>query len=219
MSDPCREVVLFRIDRKTGLLILGVSTIVLGGFALAEQLTLTTSYPVPSGIYNQLITTGNGSLATTFNRNGGNTILVPNDNNPGGRVGIGTTSPGSKLDVVGTVAGTNLQVNGVVVADTVCTSNGLVARDATGLLLSCQSGLWKTATGGGGINYADCVTLYHSEAASGASGCAGWVPSTNPYPFTSTGICPNDYVAVGMSTGARYPSTCQKAMLKCCRLR
>ena len=54
-----RDVVLFRIDRKVGLLILAALGVVLGGFALAEQLTLTTSYPVPSGIYNQLITTGN----------------------------------------------------------------------------------------------------------------------------------------------------------------
>ena len=42
------------------------------------------------------------------------------------------------------------QINTVVVENTACPSNGLVARDATGLLLSCQSGVWKKASGSGG---------------------------------------------------------------------
>ena len=93
MNDD-RDIVLFRIDRKSGILLAGVLAVVLGGFALSEQLTLTTSYPAPSGIYNQLITTGNsGAVAadTTFNRSAGNTILVP-PTNASGRVGIGTTT-------------------------------------------------------------------------------------------------------------------------------
>ena len=102
-----RDIVLFRIDRKVGLLLLGALAVVFGGFALAQQLTLTTSYPVPSGIYNQLITTGNSGVVpadTTFNRNAGNTILVPPTNATGG-VGIGTASPSpnAKLDVAGVI--------------------------------------------------------------------------------------------------------------------
>lgn len=96
------DIVLFRIDRKVGLLILAGLAVVIGGLALAEQLTLTTSYPVPSGIYNQLITTGNGPTNTIFNRNGGNTILVPGSNS-GGMVGIGTDNPVAKLSVNGGV--------------------------------------------------------------------------------------------------------------------
>ena len=106
MNDD-RDIVLFRIDRKSGILLAGVLAVVLGGFALSEQLTLTTSYPVPSGIYNQLITTGNSGAVpadTTFNRSAGNTILVP-PTNASGKVGIGTTNPGQKLDVVGYVKG------------------------------------------------------------------------------------------------------------------
>jgi hypothetical protein len=96
-----RDIVI-RIDRKAGLLMLASLAVVLGGYALADQLTLTTSYPVPSGIYNQLITTGNsGAVAvdTTFNRNAGNTILVP-ATNAAGMVGIGM-APVSKLSVAG----------------------------------------------------------------------------------------------------------------------
>jgi hypothetical protein len=99
-----RDIVLFCIDRKGGALMLAALAVCFGGYALAEQLTLTTSYPVPSGIYNQLITTGNsGSVPvdTTFNRNAGNTILVP-PTNASGRVGIGTASPAANLDVNGT---------------------------------------------------------------------------------------------------------------------
>ena len=110
MNDD-RDIVLFRIDRKVGLLMLAALAVVIGGFALAQQLTLTTSYPVPSGIYNQLMTTGNsGSVPanTTFNLNAGNTILVP-PTNAAGNVGIGTVSPHSPAP--GGAAAGNLDVN------------------------------------------------------------------------------------------------------------
>jgi hypothetical protein len=102
-----RDVVLFRVERKTGILILATLFVLIGGLALSEQLTLTTSYPVPSGIYNQLVTTGNsGSVSadTTLNRNAGNTILVPSTN-PSGRVGIGTTTPGGGANALLTIQG------------------------------------------------------------------------------------------------------------------
>jgi hypothetical protein len=101
-------IVLFRIDRKVGLLMLGALAVAFGGFALADQLSLTTSYPVPSGIYNQLITTGNSGTVpadTTLNRNAGNTILVPH---AGGMVGIGTASPGVALEVNGEIKATDI---------------------------------------------------------------------------------------------------------------
>lgn len=36
-----------------------------------------------------------------------------------------------------------LQLEGVNTAGAVCSPNGLVSRDATGAILSCQSGAWK----------------------------------------------------------------------------
>jgi hypothetical protein len=51
----------------------------------SESVTLTTYYPAPSGVYTNMITTGNTFLARD-----------------GGSVGVGTATPGTKLDVVGT---------------------------------------------------------------------------------------------------------------------
>jgi hypothetical protein len=67
----------------------------------SESLTLTTTYPAPFGVYNQIITTGGPSGAasdTTLNRNGGNAVLVP-PSNPAGMVGVGTAAPNAKLEV------------------------------------------------------------------------------------------------------------------------
>jgi hypothetical protein len=49
----------------------------------SENVTLSTYYPAPSGVYARMITTSNTYLATT-----------------NGSVGIGTTTPGAKLHVV-----------------------------------------------------------------------------------------------------------------------
>ncbi len=72
-------------------------------------------------------------------------------------IGIGTTTTPNQLQVSGSIGVTQvlaagkLQVMDVVVENTACTPNGLVARDAAGLLLSCQTSVWKKATGGGGM--------------------------------------------------------------------
>ena len=59
----------------------------LGGSAArvsAEEITLTTYYPSPRGVYQELRTTGTTVLAT-----------------PDGNVGIGTATPSEKLEVNG----------------------------------------------------------------------------------------------------------------------
>lgn len=52
------------------------------------------------------------------------------------------------LTIAGIATTGKVQVNDVVTAATACSPNGLVARDATGLLLSCQNGTWKGMGGG-----------------------------------------------------------------------
>lgn len=60
--------------------------LVTGTYALAENITLTTYYPSPRGVYLGLRTTGRTVLAVG-----------------GGSVGIGTAAPAAKLDVSGNV--------------------------------------------------------------------------------------------------------------------
>lgn len=83
----------------------------------SENVTLTTYYPAPSGIYNQMITTGTTYLARDT-----------------GNVGVGTTAPSAKLHVVGNalVAG-NVTVNGAatVNGDTTIAGNARVSGSAS----------------------------------------------------------------------------------------
>ena len=70
----------------------------------SESVTLTTYYPAPSGVYTQMITTGNTYLA----RDAG----VCPGSSCGTRVGIGTPTPSAQLTIVNTdnSAGDILQV-------------------------------------------------------------------------------------------------------------
>ncbi len=108
------------------LLLLGTMAV-----ALAEELTLTTYYPSPRGMYDELRTAGNvaigtlnpptpgarleivGGGATSATsalqiRNADGTALLGVEN--GGNVGIGTMNPAStsKLDVIGTISATTM---------------------------------------------------------------------------------------------------------------
>ncbi len=94
------------VDRRAAAVIL--AAVAVGGLALrlsSETLTMSTTYPAPVGVYNQIITTGNSGTVpadTTLARNAGNVLLAP-PGNAAGRVGVGTGAPQAKLDVGGTL--------------------------------------------------------------------------------------------------------------------
>ena len=65
-------------------IVLFVCVMCLGVISIAEEITLTTYYPAPYGVYEELTTTGNTYLATDS-----------------GNVGIGTVNPQLDLDING----------------------------------------------------------------------------------------------------------------------
>jgi hypothetical protein len=103
---PKTIVVRLAVDRRAAGVIL--AAVAVGALALrlsSETLTMTTTYPAPVGVYNQIVTTGNSGTIpadTTLARNAGNVVLAP-PSNALGRVGVGTGSPTAKLDVNGTL--------------------------------------------------------------------------------------------------------------------
>ena len=175
-----RDIVLFRIDRKVGLLLLAALAVVFGGFALAQQLTLTTSYPVPSGIYNQLTTTGNsGSVPanTTFNLNAGNTIFVP-PTNASGNVGIGTLTPASKLSVAG-----GIQLGNDIAACTAAKAGTLIW---SGSLQFCNGTAWVPARRPAPPTFSyDFNSNYLFTKGAGATSLSGGYVQSWPWPGTN----------------------------------
>lgn len=192
------------IDRKATLALLS-AVVVLGGAGLlySQQLTMSATYPIPAGVYNQIVTTGDaGAVAadTTLNRNLGNTILIP-QTNAGGRVGIGTTTPASKFSVVG----------GIQFGDDIapCTAAKIgTARWHAGLLEMCTGTSWQGPSASqlpagslaGGCNSAGHATppalsCSHPPSMSALICEPGWVPAgmcaTSPSsgPGTAWGCC------------------------------
>ncbi|ATW34206.1 shufflon system plasmid conjugative transfer pilus tip adhesin PilV [Candidatus Williamhamiltonella defendens] len=55
---------------------------------------------------------------------------------------------GKSIYTSGTVLGGYVKLDNISVAGAKCNENGLLSRDASGAILSCQSGVWKGAGGG-----------------------------------------------------------------------
>jgi len=99
---------------------------VLAGDLASEAVTLNTYYPAPSGIYTQMIATGNTYLArdggcvnvgtTAACDASGRTKLTVMGSSAGQHlVGIGTTSPGAPLEVAAPTSGNlSMAVNGQI---------------------------------------------------------------------------------------------------------
>ncbi len=138
-------------------LILGIS------IQFAQAWTSPT-LPPPGGNVSGPLTNGITPQYKTGMLGVNSTVIPTNALEVGGGgnayIGGSLFTAGSISATSGTVTGVltsgKVQIVDVVIENTACTPNGLVARDSTGLLLSCQSGLWKKASGGGG---AEC---YHS---------------------------------------------------------
>lgn len=90
--------------------------------------------------------------------------------------GVVTANSGVTIGDGTAATSTNtLVVNRTAVEGAGCAPNGAVARDATGLLLSCQSGVWKKAAGGGaiyGLLAGKCVARYGSGVGNAYAYCA-----------------------------------------------
>jgi hypothetical protein len=113
-----RHQIVIRIDRRAAVIVLAAALLAASALRLSsETLTLSTSYPAPVGVYNQIVTTGNSGSTpadTTLNRNAGNTIVALS---PTGRLGVGTPFPAARLDVSGDARVTgNAAVTGTVSA-------------------------------------------------------------------------------------------------------
>jgi hypothetical protein len=97
-----------------------------------------------------------GSLPRTGDINMQDTSGAKHNINNAGSVNAQTVNAGAvngqTVTSIGRMTtGEYLQINGVVVQGTGCSSNGLMARSATGLMLSCQNGVWQKPRSGGGF--------------------------------------------------------------------
>lgn len=91
-------------------------------------------------------TIGSGARAYSCNGAGTWQALGINDT---GNIDIPGTATISQATI--NRIGGNLEVTTVATQGSACAPNGRIARDANGLLLSCQSGSWQMAQGGGGV--------------------------------------------------------------------
>jgi hypothetical protein len=86
-------------------------------------------------------TLGDVRLTTDFNRayawNGASWNALAIDQN-------------GNISIPGTATMANAVITGTATVGNGCPTNGTVAQDGTGLLLSCQSGVWKKAQGSSG---------------------------------------------------------------------
>lgn len=94
-------------------------------------------------------------------------------------VSTGGEMRAGKLTSTGrTEVGEYLQLNAVATEGTSCTPNGLVSRNALGLTLSCQSGVWKGASASLGTD------TYQTGIGPGG----GWIPMDCPPGYVMTGM-------------------------------
>lgn len=97
-----------------------------------------------------------------------------------------------------------VQVNGVATENAGCSPNGLVARDSVGLLLSCQSGIWKKASGSDSGFYSGGYGGYRKSNGTCSNACLKANPKTGGC------SCPagsSAFLVTSVPTGCSWPTT------------
>jgi len=154
----------------------------------------------------QTPTVGAGPRAYTCNGAAWQALAV--DNN--GSITIAGTATIANETVSGTstlnnLAG-NLTVTSTATVGVACAPNGRIAQDGTGLLLSCQSGVWKVAQGTPALTQATC-----NYVSTGYSG--GWPGGANascPVGQYMAGFRQDVWACDGvLCTGVQYIRCCQ----------
>jgi prepilin-type N-terminal cleavage/methylation domain-containing protein len=111
-------------------------------------------------------TTTTATLSVTGNASVGGNQTITGNLSVGGNTILGDASsdtvsiPGAAS--INQLAG-NLEVTSVATEGVACSPNGRLARDVNGLLLSCQSGVWKKASGIGKQVASDVASLNGSR--------------------------------------------------------
>ena len=130
-----------------------------------ESITLSTYYPAPSGVYNNLLTTGNTYLARD-----------------GGSVGIGTNAPQAALDVHGVVRVGNYNNPPTPV------KGGIYFNQATSQFMGSTDGVtWSTLGGNTAApgTWAGYCDVYTGIPIYPATSCFQLAPSHNYYTISS----------------------------------
>lgn len=131
-------------------------------------------------------TVGSGPRAYTCNGASWQALAVNDAGNitiPGLLTAANTTVTGTST--INQLAG-NLEVTPTATINTACSPNGRIARDTNGLLLSCQSGVWQKASGGGRLTLADHAATFSNAVANPCTLTGfsfqrydSWLPITN----------------------------------------
>jgi len=93
-----------------------------------------------------------GTNITAIGTVSGRDLLASRKINVGGNIAVnGTITAGDSISSNGTVSGAYLRPTTDATEGAYCASNGLIAKTSSGIILSCQSGVWKKMHGQGGF--------------------------------------------------------------------
>jgi len=97
----------------------------------------------------------------------------------------------------------HVNINATATAGAACTPNGSVAQDGTGLLLSCQSGLWKGPSVSSGLlcGFSGGGWDFNGTYEFNSNLCEGYDPSVN---------CPSGYSQINAGTANTRYFSCMK---------